>query len=218
MPIFDSCCFKFSNKHGSIAIGAILLCFTVIFVGVSVGFIAGWESFDTSFLIDASQRLRSRCEEADYVGNCTKREWIATRVDNLQERLSNLSSTLESIGPVWKNEFISLYCFIPWYGLANVLLIIGAWKDLKVLLLVWIVATIITLIWEFVLLAILFSYDTTIGFVLVLAILQLLNFCFTASFILVVFSLYQELDERTLKSVLLGRGENYLNKTEEEVN
>ena len=45
----------------------------------------------------------------------------------------------------------------------------------------------------------LFSFNDSIfkfwsfflGFVLVLGILQLLNFCFTASFILVVFSLYQ---------------------------
>ena len=29
-------------------------------------------------------RIRSRCTEEDYVGNCTRREWLATRVDNLQ--------------------------------------------------------------------------------------------------------------------------------------
>ncbi len=32
----------------------------------------------------------------------------------LQERLSNLSHSLHQLGPVWKNQFISLYCFLPW--------------------------------------------------------------------------------------------------------
>ena len=35
--------------------------------------------------------------------------------------------------------------------------------NVQMLLLVWIVGTLIALIWEFVLLSILFSYDTTVG-------------------------------------------------------
>ena len=85
-----------------------------IFFLASVGFIAGWEHFDTSFLVDASNKIRSRCLEEDYVGNCTKREWVANKVDNLQVKLNNISDTLKEIGPVWKNEFISLFSFLPW--------------------------------------------------------------------------------------------------------
>ena len=68
-----------------------------------------------------------------------------SQVDNLHERLSNVSTVLQDIGPVWyfvdiwyswfskfcifrKNEFISLYNFLPWYALANVLLIVGGIK------------------------------------------------------------------------------------------
>ena len=125
-------------------------------------------------------RLRSQCQEEDYVGNCTNREWVATKVDNLQVKLSNISETLKEIGPVWKKEFISLFAFLPWsdlsksenlfftnfflrYGFANVLLIIGAVKEIRVLLIIWVVATLAVLVWEFVLLSILFSYDTTVG-------------------------------------------------------
>jgi hypothetical protein len=49
------------------------------------------------------------------------------------------------------------------YGLADVLLIVGAVKEIRGLLLVWLFATIISLIWEFVLLAILFTFDTPLG-------------------------------------------------------
>ena len=94
------------------------------------------------------------------------------------------------------------------YGLVNVFLILGSVKEIRFALIIWIVATIITLIWEFTLLSILFSYDTTVGrlmtrftsfhkkhfvsgFVLTLAILHLLNFCLLSYFIIVVFSYYQ---------------------------
>ena len=43
------------------------------------------------------------------------------------------------------------------------LLIIGAVKEIRVLLIIWVVATLAVLVWEFVLLSILFSYDTTVG-------------------------------------------------------
>ena len=91
----------------------------------------------------------------------------------------------------------------------NVFLILGSVKEIRFALLIWILATIVTLIWEFVLLSILFSYDTTVGksilsetfelksyetiteFVLILAILHLLNFILLSYFIIVVFSYYQ---------------------------
>ena len=144
-----------------------------------------------------------------------------------------------------KNEFISLYNFLPWYALANVLLIVGgikvfsfsirelfeSLKDMCVILfprrsevcfwsgwwLRWAlpllpslssyiaivqlqllplplllislqplplpmfanVCQVITLIWEFTLLSILFSYDTTFGFVLTFALLQVDFFFFS---------------------------------------
>ena len=59
-----------------------------------------------------------------------------------------------------------LYCVPNYksrYGFANVLLILGAVREIRLMLVVWIVATLAALIWEFVLLSILFSYDTTIG-------------------------------------------------------
>jgi hypothetical protein len=63
-------------------------------------------------------------------------------------------------GPKKKNP--ELFILLR-YGLANVLLIVGAVKQARVLLLVWLAATLLSLIWEFVLLAILFAFDTTIG-------------------------------------------------------
>ena len=93
--------------------------------------------------------------------------------------------------------------------MVNVFLILGSVKEIRFALIIWIIFTIITLIWEFVLLSILFSYDTTIGmsftatfqsisdrifclgFVLTLALLHLLNFCLLSYFIIVVFSYYQ---------------------------
>jgi len=194
-----------SNRSGTIAIGGFLLVFTIILLGVSVGFIAGWEDFDTSFLVDASNKLRSQCEQEDYVGNCTNREWVAAKVDNLQVKLNNISETLQEIGPVWKKQFISLFAFLPWYGLANVILIIGAVKEIRILLIIWGVATLAALVWEFVLLSILFTYDTTVGFVLTLAILQLVGFSVFSYFILIVFSFYQEMTAQTIKKMLMTR-------------
>ncbi len=42
--------------------------------------------------------------------------WISLfiTISHWQERLSNLSHSLHQLGPVWKNQFISLYCFLPW--------------------------------------------------------------------------------------------------------
>jgi len=204
-------------RQGSIGIGVVVLLFCLVLTGVSVGFISGWDHFDTSFLVDTSNRIRSRCQDDDYVGNCTKREWVATKVDSLQEKLNNISDTLKEIGPVWKNEFISLYSFLPWYGLVNVLLILGSIKEIRFTLILWIVFTIITLIWEFTLLAILFSYDTTLGFVLTLALLHLLNFCVLSYFIIVVFSFYQELTAKRIKHLINGNGraEEYIEKVED---
>ena len=56
-----------------------------------------------------------------------------------------------------------IQCNTNRYGFANVLLILGAVREIKVMLLVWLVATLAALVWEFVLLSILFSYDTTVG-------------------------------------------------------
>lgn len=207
------CCLKFSNKHGSVAIGVFLLSFSIILTGVSVGFIAGWEQFDTSFLVDASNKIRQPCLEEEYVGNCTKRDWIADKVENLQEKLDNLSHILKQIGPVWKNEFISLFNLLPWYALANVLLIVGSLKEIRFLLILWMIATIVSLIWEFTLLSILFSYDTTIGFVIIFSVLHLLNFILISYFLLVVFSFFQELTARKIKDLIIGRAEEYLHKT-----
>jgi len=215
MPAVDTCCCLATPKQGSIAIGVLLLTFSIVLTGVSVGFISGWEHFDTSFLVDTSNRIRSQCLEEDYVGNCTKREWVANKVDNLQEKLNNISNTLKEIGPVWKNEFISLFNFLPWYGLVNVFLLLGSVKEIRFALIIWIIFTIITLIWEFVLLSILFSYDTTIGFVLTLAMLHLLNFCLLSYFIIVVFSYYQELTVRRVKHLVNGRAGEYRQNVEE---
>merc|ERR1711953_1169696 len=154
--------------------------------------------------------------DANYTGNCTKRVGLETdisQVDSLHERLSNVSTVLQDIGPVWKNGFISLYNFLPWYALANVLLIVGGIKEIRGLLLIWMVATVITLIWEFTLLSILFSYDTTFGFVLTFAILQLANFGVNGYFILVVFSFYQELNAQRIKDIIIGSAEEYIQKS-----
>ena len=59
-------------------------------------------------------------------------------------------------------ETIKLRC-CPRYGFANVLLILGAVREIRLMLVVWMLATLTALVWEFVLLSILFSYDTTVG-------------------------------------------------------
>merc|ERR1711997_225260 len=206
MPALDSCC-GVSNKTGTIAIGTFLLCFSIVFLGVSIGFIAGWEEFDTSFLVDASNKLKESCQDPDYPSqtNCTKRLWVAGEVDNLQAKLNNISNTLRDIGPVWKNQFISLFAFLPWYGFANVLLILGAVREIRLMLVVWMLATLTALVWEFVLLSILFSYDTTVGFVVGLAVMQLIGFSVFCFFLIIVFSFYQELTAQTIKDIITGK-------------
>jgi len=205
-----------SNKTGSLAIGVLLLTCTTINIGLSVGFIAGWEHFDTSFLVDASNRLRDWCEESrmnvNYTGNCTKREWAITQVDNLHEKIGTYSETLKVMGPVMKNSLISAWAFLPWYAFACVLLILGALREIKLLLIIWMVATLAALIWGFVIHAILFSFDTTIGFVLVLAMIYLMEFVIISYFILIVFSFYQELTAKTIKELIIGRAEDYMEK------
>jgi len=191
MAVLDSCCFKFSTKTGSIIIGAILFIFSVIFLFVTIGLVAGWEGFDTTFLDD---RLSS-------FGN-------SSIAKELRDKLTKLAKTFqEDIRPVWKNEFISLYCFLPWYALVNILLIVGAKKEIKSLILLWIFFTLGFLIWSFVLVSIMFSYDTTPNFVAGVGVAQLCNFCICASFILVVFSFYQELMAKTIKEVIADQQE-----------
>ena len=60
--------------------------------------------------------MKESCQDPDYPSqtNCTKRFWVAGEVDNLQAKLNNISNTLRDIGPVWKNQFISLFAFLPW--------------------------------------------------------------------------------------------------------
>lgn len=189
MAVIDSCCFKCSTKTGTIIIGALLLIFSVIFLLVTIGLVAGWEDFDTGFLDDRLSRYNT------------------TTAEKIREKLEKLRQTFqEEIRPVWKKEFISLYCFLPWYALINVLLIIGAKKEIKLLILLWILFTVGFLIWSFVLVSIMFSYDTTAGFVSGIAVAQLFNFAICTSFILVVFSFYQDLVAKTIKEVIVGRG------------
>ena len=39
----------------------------------------------------------------------------STAADKLREELNELKKTFQNdIRPVWKKEFISLYCFLPW--------------------------------------------------------------------------------------------------------
>jgi hypothetical protein len=57
MAVFDSCCYKWSTKTGSIVIGTLLLVFSVCFLIVTIGLVAAWEDFDTQFLDDRLSRL-----------------------------------------------------------------------------------------------------------------------------------------------------------------
>jgi hypothetical protein len=86
----------------------------------------------------------------------------------------------EDIRPVWKKEFISLYCFLPWYALVNLFLIIGSLKEIRSLLVLWIAFTVGFLVWSFVLVSVMFAYDTTPNFVGGVAIAQLTNFAICA--------------------------------------
>ena len=67
-------------------------------------------------------------------------------------------------------------CFFDRYALANILLIIGAKRETPMMVLVWLVATVGFLIWSFVLVAIMFAWDTTSRFVGGIAMAQLINF------------------------------------------
>ena len=66
------------------------------------------------------------------------------------------------------------------YALVNLLLIVGAKKEIKSLILLWIFFTLGFLIWSFVLVSIMFSYDTTPNFVAGVGMAQLCNFCISA--------------------------------------
>lgn len=151
--------------------------------------------------------------------------------------------------------------------MVNILLIIGAKKDIKILVVLWLLESIhicyeprtsrrITriaciscqplqftlgfLIWSFVLVSIMLTYDTSPGFVAFIALAQLLNFAilgryqrnevfmsvkkkclfFTqcSSFVIVVFSFYQELRGDVVKEVLINssREEEYVQEEEED--
>ena len=52
MTLANGCCFRGSLKKCSIIIGVILLIFTLAFLFTTVGIIADWKKFDTSFLDD----------------------------------------------------------------------------------------------------------------------------------------------------------------------
>ena len=56
------------------------------------------------------------------------------------------------------------------------MLVIAARKEIKILLLLWIAFTVGFLIWSFVLVSIMFGYNTTAGFVAGVGIAQLFNF------------------------------------------
>ena len=86
-------------------------------------------------------------------------------------------------------KYSSKYTFR--YGFANVLLILGAVKEIRILLVLWTLTTIVALIWGFVPLSILFSYDTTVGFVVGMAVMQILGFSVMCFFMVIVFSFYQ---------------------------
>jgi len=200
MPVVNSCCFKCSNRTGSVVIGALLFVFCLAFLGVCIGLVAGWDDFDTDFLDNTLSRYNS------------------TAADKLRNELNELKKTFQDdIRPVWKKEFISLYCFLPWYALVNILLIIGAKKDIKILVVLWLLFTLGFLIWSFVLVSIMLTYDTSPGFVAFIALAQLLNFAVLGSFVIVVFSFYQELRGDVVKEVLINssREEEYVQEEED---
>jgi len=195
MAVVNSCCFKCGLKAGSIIIGVIMLMFSLIFLFTTIGIVADWQTFDTEFLDHRLARYNS------------------TTSESLREELKRLMKKFqEDIRPVWKNEFISLYCFLPWYALVNVCLILGAAKEIRSLLILWIAFTLGFLLWTFALVSVMFAYDTTPNFVGGVAVAQLSNFAVCACFILVVFSLYQEIKQKRIKVVDggAGRGETYL--------
>ena len=66
------------------------------------------------------------------------------------------------------------------YALVNVCLILGALKEVRSLLLLWIGFTIGFLLWTFALVSVMFAYDTTPDFVGGVAVAQLSNFAICA--------------------------------------
>ena len=101
----------------------------------------------------------------------------STTALRVKQKLEDLAEEFQQqIRPVWKNQFVSLYCFLPWYALANVLLIVGAKREISMLVLPWLFATVGFLIWSFVLVSVMFAWDTTSGFVGGVACAQLVNF------------------------------------------
>ena len=56
IPILANGCCKKSNKTCTILIGALLLTFTITFLIVTIGLVAGWEDFNTEFLDDTWKR------------------------------------------------------------------------------------------------------------------------------------------------------------------
>ena len=68
------------------------------------------------------------------------------------------------------------------YALVNLCLIIGALKEIRSMLLVWIAFTVGFLALSFTLVSVMFSYDTTPNFVGGVAIAQLSNFAILARF------------------------------------
>jgi hypothetical protein len=59
---------------------------------------------------------------------------------------------------------------------------IGAKKSMRPLLLLWLLFTLGFLIWSFVLVSVMFAYNTSPGFVAFVALSQLLNFCILARY------------------------------------
>merc|ERR1712012_765298 len=129
-------------------IGLTLLIFTLAFLFTTVGILADWKKFDSSFLDDRLSQINS------------------TTALRVKQKLEDLAEQFQKqIRPVWKSQFISLYCFLPWYALANILLLIGAKRESPKLIIPWLVATVGFLIWTFALVAAMFAWDTTSGFV-----------------------------------------------------
>ena len=62
------------------------------------------------------------------------------------------------------------------YALANVMLIMGAKLEVPLLILPWLLTTVGFLIWSFVLVSVMFAWDTTSGFAGGVAVAQLINF------------------------------------------
>lgn len=116
MAVVNSCCGKASLKTGSIIIGILLFIFTVIFLFTTVGLVSGWRDFDTQFLDDRLARLPflsfdSKNDNQDLSFSRLN----STTANRVRQKVQELVEVFQTeIRPVWKNEFISLYCFLPW--------------------------------------------------------------------------------------------------------